>query len=386
MGCGWSRMLGVCALVLMAPAASRANESLTARAAIVVDAHSGKTIWERAADIPLPPASTTKVLTAILALESGRLDESFRVSAEAASTEPSKIGLREGQHMRLRDLLYAVLLNSANDAAAVVAEGLAGSEAAFAVQMNARARALGALNSHFVNPHGLTDIGHLTTARDLATIFQHGLGIPLFRDILETRAIQVHVEAPNARLVSLRSHNRLLTGYAYPVIGKTGYTRPARRCFVGAAEHGDQAVIVALLGSRDLWGDTKKLLALGLGEPTLRGLPRRQPILQARRPARKPVRMARHGPSRHAEGDDESLPQVPEARAAANHRFAVEVGPYPNRAQVQVAYAKLTSRGYGVEETGHVLRVGSFASRTRAARLASRLRVSGFRSRIVSLD
>src|SRR5207249_685742 len=100
---------------------------LTARAALVMDAASGETIWARNADDPLPPASTTKILTAILALESGRLDERFAVSEFAADTAPSKINLRPGQRMQLRDLVYAVLLNSANDAAAVVAEGLAGS-------------------------------------------------------------------------------------------------------------------------------------------------------------------------------------------------------------------------------------------------------------------
>lgn len=379
---GRAVLLGVCALWWLVPVAARANESISARAAIVVDAHSGKVIWERAPDETLPPASTTKVLTAILALESGRLDESFRVSAEAARTEPSKIGLREGQRMRLRDLLYAVLLNSANDAAVVVAEGLEGSEEEFAIQMNARARALGAVDSNFENPHGLTEIGHLTTVRDLVTIFRHGLTIPLFREILETQAIQVPVEAPSVHMVSLRSHNRLLTGYAYPVIGKTGYTRAAKRCFVGATRKGDTEIVLALMGSRDLWGDTKKLVAIGLGEPTLRGLPSPQPILRARRPVAPALRMARRAPKPTAEGDDEVLPAVP----PPGRRFVVEVGPYPNRKQVRAAYAKLTSRGYGVEQTGHVLRIGAFTNRTRAARVANRLRVSGYRSKIVTLE
>src|SRR5262245_58295887 len=103
-----------------------------ARAAIVVDAASGEVLWEKNADEELPPASTTKVVTAILALESGRLDDELRVSAYASETAPSKIGLRPGQRMELRHLLYALLLNSANDAATVIAEGLAGSEEAFA--------------------------------------------------------------------------------------------------------------------------------------------------------------------------------------------------------------------------------------------------------------
>src|SRR5215470_1946477 len=206
---GIALVLGL-ALVQQAQAA---GPPLTARAAAIVDATTGEVIWERNGSTPLPPASTTKVLTAILALESGRLDESFRVSANAAETAPSKINLRPGQRMRLKNLLYAVLLNSANDAAEVVAEGLAGSDEAFAVRMNARARELGATTAHFANPHGLTAPGHVASARDLATIFRHGLQIPLFRDILETRSVQVPLESSGVRWISLHSHNRLLSGY-----------------------------------------------------------------------------------------------------------------------------------------------------------------------------
>src|SRR5436190_1209356 len=131
----------VLAAALAAPAHA-AGPYITARAAIVIDAATGEVVWERNSTEPLPPASTTKVMTAILALESGRLDESFRVSENAAETPPSGIHLRAGQRMRLKNLLYAVLLNSANDAAEVVAEGLAGSEEVFAAHMTARAREL----------------------------------------------------------------------------------------------------------------------------------------------------------------------------------------------------------------------------------------------------
>jgi D-alanyl-D-alanine carboxypeptidase (penicillin-binding protein 5/6) len=249
----WTTATIVLAMALAVPAVARAEGPyLTARAAIVMDAASGQVLWGDDADVPLPPASTTKVMTAILALESQRLSETFRVSAAAAAAAPSSIGLQPGQRMELRDLLYALMLNSANDAAEVIAEGLAGSQAAFADRMTARARALGARSASFENPHGLTAPGHVASARDLAVLFRHALGLPLFRDVLGTRAIRVPVEASRVRWVSLRSHNRLLTGHAYPVIGKTGYTRAARRCFVGAASRGDREIIVALLGSTDL--------------------------------------------------------------------------------------------------------------------------------------
>jgi len=180
----------ILAAALAAPAYA-AGPYITARAAIIIDAATGEVVWERNSTEPLPPASTTKVMTAILALESGRLDESFRVSEYAAETPPSGIHLRAGQRMRLKNLLYAVLLNSANDAAEVVAEGLAGSEEVFAARMTARARELGASTAHFANPHGLTAPGHELSARDLTTIFRHGLDLPLFREILETRSVQV---------------------------------------------------------------------------------------------------------------------------------------------------------------------------------------------------
>src|SRR5439155_1079717 len=162
-------------LALAAPVPGRAaGPYITARAAVIMDAGTGEVVWERNSTEPLPPASTTKVMTAILALESGRLDESFRVSEYAAETAPSGIHLRAGQRMRLKNLLYAVLLNSANDAAEVVAEGLAGSEEVFAARMTARARELGASSAHFANPHGLTAPGHEMSARG-ATHRRRGL-------------------------------------------------------------------------------------------------------------------------------------------------------------------------------------------------------------------
>src|SRR5258705_7832428 len=145
-------LVGAFAAAVVSPALA-ADPYVTARAAIIVDANTGEVLWERNPDVPLPPASTTKVLTAILAIESGRLDDSVTVGPDAAEVAPSKIGLRAGERMALGDLLYAVLLNSANDAATVEADGLAGSETEFALHMTARARALGATNSHFVNPH-----------------------------------------------------------------------------------------------------------------------------------------------------------------------------------------------------------------------------------------
>jgi len=369
---------GVAALVALvglafAPGQAGAAPRLTARAALVIDAASGETIWARNADDPLPPASTTKILTAILALESGRLDERFAVSEFAADTAPSKINLRPGQRMQLRDLVYAVLLNSANDAAEVVAEGLAGSQAAFAARMNEKARAIGATHTHFANPHGLTASGHVASARDLALIFRYGMRLPLFREMLETRRVEVPLEGTGIHLVSLHSHNRLLSGYSYPVIGKTGYTRPARRCFVGAAAHDNREIIIALLGATDLWGDAKRLFAYGFGAAAER------PTVVMAGMLPMPTVLARRAEP-EAEVDDDTA----EARAVS--RFAVQLGPYPTRRSALTARARLARRGYTAMLTGRALRLGSFSSEGRARRLAGRLRLTGYRPIVVGLN
>jgi len=362
----------VLAAALAAPAHA-AGPYITARAAIVIDAATGEVVWERNSTEPLPPASTTKVMTAILALESGRLDESFRVSENAAETPPSGIHLRAGQRMRLKNLLYAVLLNSANDAAEVVAEGLAGSEEVFAAHMTARARELGAGTAHFANPHGLTAPGHEASARDLALIFRHGLDVPLFREILETRSVQVPLESNHIQWVALHSHNRLLSGYAYQVIGKTGYTRPARRCFVGAASHGDRELIIALLGARDLWSDARRLFAYGFGEAP--------PVVMARAARHRHRGLARHAAARPAssEGDDDA---TADARIA---HYAVRLGPYRSQQVALATRSRLAQRGYRVVLAGRTLRIGSFTSATKAEGVATRLRQTGYHPVLVLL-
>jgi serine-type D-Ala-D-Ala carboxypeptidase (penicillin-binding protein 5/6) len=367
--------LALAATFLTPGMARAAGPSVTARAAIIMDAATGEVVWERDSTEPLPPASTTKVLTAIVALESGRLDESFRVSADAADTPPSKINLRAGQRMRLRNLLYAVLLNSANDAAEVVAEGLAGSDAEFAALMNTRAREIGATSSHFVNPHGLTAPGHVASARDLAVIFRHGLRNPLFREILETRSVQVPVESSGVQWVSLHSHNRLLSGYTYTVIGKTGFTRPAKRCFVGAASHDGRELIIALLGARDLWSDAKRLFAYGFG-----GAQERPSVVMAGIvPVPSLVRRHRAKPAA-SEGDDDDVST--DSRIA---RYAVRLGPYTSRREAMATRSRLARRGYTAVLTGRSLRLGSFSNANRAEKLATRLRQTGYTPVVVLL-
>jgi D-alanyl-D-alanine carboxypeptidase (penicillin-binding protein 5/6) len=244
-------------------ARARSHSAITARAAILIDNQTGKVLWQHHPDLPLPPASTTKIVTALLALQSGRLDEPLTVTSEAAQAPASKISLRPGWKMRLRDLVYAVLLNSANDAAVVIAEGLAGSVRGFADRMNAHARALGAYNTHFVNPNGLPADNHYSTARDLATLFSYGMRNPMFEKIVGTKTTIVAPAEGSHRRIALRNHNRLLGNYRIHVVGKTGWTIAAKKCFVGAASADGRELVVAVLGSRDLWGDLKRLIEFG---------------------------------------------------------------------------------------------------------------------------
>ncbi len=238
--------------------------TVAARAALVMDAANGHVLWERNGEMALPPASTTKVMTTILALESGQMKEDIEVSAYAASQPPSKLGLRPGQQVRLRDLTYALMLKSANDAAVAVAEGLAGSVRAFARRMNLKARQIGARNTYFTNPSGLPDDDHRTSAHDLALMLRYAMTVPGFRTIAGTRSTFVPVEGKSVRMVPVTTHNRLLDNYVVQVFGKTGYTRAAGKCFVGAAEIDGRAVMVAVLGSTNVWGDTRKLIEYGL--------------------------------------------------------------------------------------------------------------------------
>jgi len=398
----WGRVFVLLGLTVAAAGsiANAVEPRVTARAAIIVDAGTGEVLWERNADWQLPPASTTKVMTAILAMESHRLDDWVTVSPDASEVAPSKIGLRAGDRMALGDLLYAVLLNSANDAATVVAESLAGSENEFAIKMNAKARALGARNTHFVNPHGLTAEGHVSTARDLTTIFRYGLKIPMMREILETPRIKVPIQSRRVNAVSLHSHNRLLTGYVHRVIGKTGYTRPAGRCFVGAASEGGREIVIALLGSSDLWGDARRLFAHAFGEPV------EGPVVQM---ASAKGRRGRAGAQIiTTEGDDDDVAEKfrkgnvhlasvdrkttrttsrtvsSGKRVAPSDSFAVRLGPYPSRKSAEAARNRLAKSGVRGRVVGQAVMIGEYPSRTGADKVAKGLRSKGYSPTIVS--
>jgi serine-type D-Ala-D-Ala carboxypeptidase (penicillin-binding protein 5/6) len=264
----------ILALLVISASVNRAlafapDEDLTARAAVLMDAATGKILYQKEPDLRLPPASTTKVATAILALESGRsLSQKLTVSKEATRVPASKLYLRAGQSLSIEELLYGIMLASANDASLVLAEGIGGSVQRFTEQMTKKAHQLGATNTHFTNPHGLTAPDHYSTARDLAILFRYAMNNATFRDIVQTKFSSVSTTAfvrkkAVPRRISVRNHNRLLWGYDGALGGKTGYTFAAQKCFVGAVQRNGATLIIAILGARDQWGDTKRLLEYG---------------------------------------------------------------------------------------------------------------------------
>ncbi len=323
----------------VAAATSTDGPRVTAKSAIIVDAGNGSVLWAQDPDAQLPPASTTKVMTAILALESGHLRDRVSASPEACMVAPSKVHLRPGQRLLLEDLVYAILLNSANDASIAIAEHLAGSVDAFGDRMTRRAHLVGATRTRFENPHGLTQDGHYSTVRDLSTIFRYALAVPKFREILGTKAVVVGVEN-STRRIALRSHNRLLDSYRIPVIGKTGYTIAAKKCFVGSGSYNGREIIVALMGSRDLWGDTRRLLEFGFGDD----LP---PEVDPRVKRRQAVNRNPSGTGTAGRRGASAFSRAT-AKAESTRQYAIHVGVFDQKERAERLQRALRRRGFDV--------------------------------------
>ena len=237
-----------------------AKADISARAAVVMDAQTHKILYAKNADLKLMPASTTKLVTAMVVLD--RLDPAkvVRVSRDAAYTPSIAPHLRPGDMVTVRDLLYLALMRSINGAAVALAEAVSGSESSFAVLMNQKAASLNAKDTRYVNATGLPASGQYITADDLAMILAGALRYPLIREIINTKEKDLVI---GGRSVYLRNTDRLLWADDSLIGGKTGYTRAAEHCLVFAASKGDCTIVTSLLGERvrdSLWLDGKKLL------------------------------------------------------------------------------------------------------------------------------
>lgn len=246
--------------------------SLNARAAVLMDADSGRVLYGKDAEKVYPMASTTKVMTLIVALENADADSVATASDYAASMPEVRLGVRNGERYRLGDLYYALMLESFNDAAVMIAEEVAGSVEAFADLMNEKARNIGCTQTHFITPNGLDasdDEGvHATTARDLALIMRYAIGNEDFLEITQTRNYSFD-DIEGKRHFFLNNKNALFDMLDGVLSGKTGYTGDAGYCYVCAVQVHDRCFIAALLGSgwpphkNYKWQDVRDLISYG---------------------------------------------------------------------------------------------------------------------------
>ena len=237
---------------------------VNARAALLMEAETGEVIFGQNEDARLPMASTTKIMTALVALEALPPDTPVKITAASVGVEGSSIYLAEGEVLTLEQLLYALLLESANDAATAIAVAVSGSVEGFAERMNRKASELGLTDTHFVNPHGLDDPDHYTTAYELAVITRAALENEIFRAICATerRTIPLH-GTEGVRL--LLNHNKLLNRYEGCIGVKTGFTKKTGRCLVSAAERDGVTLIAVTLNAPDDWRDHTAMLDYGFG-------------------------------------------------------------------------------------------------------------------------
>jgi D-alanyl-D-alanine carboxypeptidase (penicillin-binding protein 5/6) len=252
-------------LILYAPAAkaavsdSIAVPDVTAEAAVLLDAGSGQVLFEKNARQRRPPASTTKIMTALLALEGGDLHQDVTVSPWAASVGEASLDLRAGEQLTLEDLIYGALLESGNDACVAIAEHIAGTEPNFVMLMNQKAKLLGAEDTSFKNTNGLPAEGHYTTAKDLAVITRYALENPVFKKIVSTR--DKIIGGPGERY--LNNTNRLLWSFSWADGVKTGTTNEAGQCLVASGTINGRQIISVVLNSENRWSDSIKLLNYG---------------------------------------------------------------------------------------------------------------------------
>jgi D-alanyl-D-alanine carboxypeptidase (penicillin-binding protein 5/6) len=230
--------------------------------AILVDATSGQILYEENADVERPMASTTKIMTALLFCESVPDDAVITASDRACRVRDSSLHLKHGEQLKAHDLLRAILMRSANDGCVAAAEYAAGSEAAFVERMNAKAVQLGALHTHFMNPHGLHNPQHYTTARDLAIIGRAAMEVPRIEEVVRCEKTRI-VRSMDKRDVTMRNHSHFLGHFPGADGVKTGWTIPAGHCYVGSATIGGWRLISVVLKSKQYVKDTAALMRFG---------------------------------------------------------------------------------------------------------------------------
>lgn len=257
----------ICSIQIYAVSAEEIN--LNAKAAVIMDAESGKILYEKSKDQKMPNASTTKILTCLYILKHCDLDQMAEVSKNAAMQPKVRLGVREGEKYKVKDLLYGLMLESYNDCAVVLAEHAEGSVKKFEKRMNQMAENLGTLNTHFVTPNGLDGIDkkgrHETTAQDLAKIMARCIKNQQFLEITQAKQY-TFTDGSRKRRFICNNHNALLSSMQGVISGKTGYTSKAGYCYVGAVKQKNMTMTFSVLASgwpphkTYKWKDVRKLV------------------------------------------------------------------------------------------------------------------------------
>lgn len=249
----------------LAPATFNGLPITTVGSVLIFDPNTGRTLFEKNADQVRPPASTQKLLTALILVESGNLDQRVVIQHSDTLAEPSKLYLKTGESYTRRQLLEALLVRSFNDVAVALARDNAGSVAAFAAKMNRRAASLGMTQSHFVNPNGLPAPGQVSTARDMARLASVVYRNPTIRQICAIKELQF--KRADGRIRTFNNTNRVLRGWPYCTGLKTGYTHASGYCLISSASRNGQEVVVVALGNKTpIWQESCSLLAWGLNQ------------------------------------------------------------------------------------------------------------------------
>ncbi|ASK63300.1 D-alanyl-D-alanine carboxypeptidase [Virgibacillus phasianinus] len=255
-------------LILLSPIHGLAKPSVSAINAVLINESTGEVLFEKNAHEKEKIASITKIMTAIIAIESGKMNETVTASKRAVYTEGSSIYLEQGEKMKLKDLVYGLMLRSGNDAAVAISEYVGGSVEGFVYLMNKKARWIGMTNTHFENPSGLDGEAHYSTAYDMALLMQYAMDNKVFEKITKTEMYK-----SESREYAWKNKNKLLTTYyEYCTGGKTGYTKAAGRTLVSTATKNGVDLIAVTLQDPDDWVDHINLYEWGFknaDQPTM---------------------------------------------------------------------------------------------------------------------
>jgi D-alanyl-D-alanine carboxypeptidase len=255
-------VIGVCLTAILlwvagAVAGEEGGLEVSARSFVIMDAKTGEILLSHNPHLFYPPASTLKVMTAMYVVEHLKMDDKVPVSAYAAAASPSKIGIKPGDVYTVKELLYALLLNSANDAARALAEKVSGSEEAFARDLTRQVRQWGAYRTTLATANGLPADNQFSTAQDLALLFRRAMENPELAKIMATKYYNIQGDR------ELRNHNRFLFTTPMAVGGKTGYTRASQHTYVGEFQNGGKTIIISMMGSKKKWADLRPLIEKG---------------------------------------------------------------------------------------------------------------------------